>query len=213
MADRPILFNGAMVRAILAGKKTQTRRAIKPQPANDPTRHHPIAPYDNGSGGWNWVLAATGHGTGDPFSCPFGQPGDQLWVRETFGYRAQFFERDAAAVGPVVYRADGEDQPALRGMRGDHWRPSIHMPRWACRLVLEVTDLRVERLQAISPADALAEGAMEWASEQDTPIRDLPAGDERIAFAALWDSTGGNWEADPWVWVVGFRVAEGPANG
>ena len=82
------------------------------------------------------------------------------------------------------------------------------MPRSMCRLFLEITDVRVERLQAISPADALAEGSMEWAGEQDTPIRDLGTGDERIAFGALWDSTGGDWNSNPWVWVITFKRIE-----
>lgn len=213
MTDRPILFNGAMVRAILDGQKTQTRRAIKPQPANDPARHHPIAPYHNGSGGWNWVLAATGHGTGDPFSCPFGQPGDRLWVRETW---AETDRQDGTPV--VAYAAGGCTAIGREGTNGpdvllqnlawgdtphvDRWRPSIHMPRWACRLVLEVTDVRVERLQAITAADCWDEG-----------IPHSPDVDPRHDFEELWTNTGGNWTANPWVWVVGFRIAEGQANG
>jgi hypothetical protein len=215
MRERPMLFNGAMVRAILSGRKTQTRRAIKPQPANDPARHHPIAPYHNGSGGWNWVLAATGHGTGDPFPCPFGQPGDRLWVRESFtDLRGTGIEHRPDPRGPLqrwAYSADtlpGSASDEARKDFGINWRPSIHMPREACRLVLEVTDVRVERLQAISEADAMAEGA--------NPILVPPDGGSCPhieGFRKLWASTGGDWAANPWVWVIGFRTAEGQANG
>lgn len=219
MADRPILFNGAMVHAILAGRKTQTRRAIKPQPANDSARHHPIAPYHNGSGGWNWVLAATGHGTGDPFPCPFGAPGDRLWVREAHAiFSAHGQHRgDGKRWGPwgglpTTASQDGEQIAYYReGFdRSDpgRWRPSIHMPRWASRILLEIIAVRVERLQAINEADAMAEGA--------EPILVPPDGGScpyTEGFRDLWTSTGGDWAANPWVWVVGFRIAEGPVDG
>ncbi|RWU16207.1 hypothetical protein [Xanthomonas phaseoli] len=200
MREHPILFNGAMVRAILAGQKTQTRRVVKMPPAfdfvggsgddrNDPANWG----AEDEDARW-WALAA-GPYTDHVLPCPFGQPGERLWVRETWAQHADYPDMRRA-----VYRADpGSDHDAER------WRPSIHMPRWACRLVLEITDVRVERLQAISEADALAEGAMEWAGEQSTPIRDLNAGDERIAFKALWESTGGDWDANPWVWVISFQ--------
>lgn len=213
MVDRPILFNGAMVRAILAGRKSQTRRALRDQNPVDLGAAKHGAHLRRQPRFDKVAQRVVGTSLVD-VRCPFGQPGDRLWVRETFGYRAQFFERDAAAGGPVVYRADGEDQPALRGMHGDHWRPSIHMPRSACRLVLEVTDVRVERLHAITEGDAEAEGT--------TPI-ELDREDDcgngwteywyRGGFEKLWNSTGGDWAANPWVWVVGFRVAEGQSNG
>ncbi|WP_081046578.1 hypothetical protein [Xanthomonas translucens] len=211
MKERPILFNGAMVRAILSGAKTQTRRAVKPQPSNDPARHHPIAPYHNGSGAWNWVLAATGHGCGDPFACPFGQPGDRLWVREP--WRTTGDDGRADKIPPrdlqrhaVWFDADG-NAPA------DHCvgkpRRSFHMPRWACRLVLEISAVRVERLQEIDEAGARAEGITDGGcctcgcSEPCGCHNPRP--DARDAFIHLWESTGGDWLADPWVWVIEFK--------
>jgi len=139
--------------------------------------------------------------------CPFGQPGDRLWLRETW---AEYIDHDTSPEGAlielgrdIVYRADGEDQK-----RHTKWRSGVQMRREACRLALEITDVRVERLQAISEADAEAEGAMAWASEQDTPIRDLPGGDERIAFKGMWESTCLDWDSNPWVWVLEFKRVE-----
>jgi len=203
MRERPILFNGPMVRAILAGHKTQTRRVVKNPPAGDLC-------------GTKWTLGypASQHavwaGFGNPedphyVRCPFGKPGDRLWVRESWQFEINALCAAQDSNGPFVYAADGD----RAGRRiDDRWRPSIHMPRWACRLVLEITAVRVERLQAITEADALAEGSMEWAGEQNTPIRDLDTGDERIAFAALWDSTGGTWDSNPWLWVIEFKLLE-----
>ncbi|NIJ84426.1 hypothetical protein FHY35_001381 [Xanthomonas arboricola] len=208
MRERPILFNGAMVRAILSGAKSQTRRVVKPQP---PAGHNfaGFTTYsthraDEGKAVWAAGEVRAALIDAHRVACPFGQPGDRLWVRETW---AQPVPLDP---GPTFYRADYpacvpshfENVPPADSVR---WTPSIHMPRKACRLVLEITEVRVERLQAISEADALAEGAMEWAGEQSTPIRDLNAGDERIAFKALWESTGGDWDANPWVWAISFR--------
>ncbi|QHG87977.1 hypothetical protein ACCQ13_14930 [Xanthomonas sp. NCPPB 1638] len=202
MRERTILFNGAMVRAILSGAKTQTRRPMKHQPQNVviPGIGPMVAVRKaKGTDRWLWPNAREQVIAG----CPFGRPGDRLWVRETWAPRTLGRWSVLEKHMQPLYRAS-EDKPEWKGI----WRPSIHMPRWACRLVLEITDARVERLQAISEADALAEGAMEWVGEQNTPIRDLNAGDERIAFKALWESTGGDWDANPWVWVIGFRRTE-----
>lgn len=198
MTERPILFSASMVRAVLAGTKTQTRRVVKPQPENDPAKHHPIVPYNNGRGGWNWVLEATGHGTGDPFPCPYGKPGDRLWVREAWGL-------DQADNGGdrhwcrFVYRADPGAQ-ALDNGTPVPWKPSIHMPRRASRITLEVTGVRVERLQAISASDAISEGIPRGGPEN-------PDGIEQREYRALWESINGqgSWDANPWVWVVEFR--------
>ncbi len=196
--ERPILFNGAMVRAILSGKKIQTRRVVKGM-ALDWLSQAQFTPE---------YVASPGNDL-----CPFGQPGDRLWVRETWAKDSA----GGAVADSIFYAATPtrmrflhddmttwRDDPAPGAWAG-RWRPSIHMPRWACRLVLEITAVRVERLQAISAEDAIAEGAMEWAGEQNTPIRDLNTGDERIAFMALWDSTGGSWDSTPWVWVIEFK--------
>lgn len=215
MRDRPILFSAPMVRALLDGSKTQTRRALRNQPGNVPGQHAPIASYRTPAGRWNFVLAATGHGTGDPFECPYGVRGDQLWVREAWSgehcYQDEPPSQRVSVMTPdgpmfrdlIWYWADG--QPDY----GD-WerpRPSIHMPRYASRITLEVTTVRVERLQDISEADAQAEGCT---FECMTPTGDDigsaicgPGG-----YLALWESINGagSWATNPWVWVVEFRV-------
>jgi hypothetical protein len=200
MADRPILFSAPMVRALLAGTKTQTRRVVKPQPENDPAKHHPIEPYNNGRGGWNWVLAATGHGLGDPFPCPYGQPGDRLWVREAWA-------RTVVGLGTemVVYR-EGDNRTDY----GGPWKPSIHMPRAASRITLEVTGVRVERLQEISEADAQAEGIPYSERFRGFCIGEAEhfnSHDPRESYRSLWQAINGpdSWAVNPWVWVVEFR--------
>jgi hypothetical protein len=221
MTERPILFSAPMVRAILAGQKTQTRRAVKPQPQNDPAKHHPIAPYNNGRGSWNWVLAATGHGTGDPFPCPYGVPGDLLWARESL--KAVYDERELiidyayAADGAKVPRDPTLDVPFNDGFAFAHLArpggvPSIHMPRWASRITLEITGVRVERLQSISREDSIAEGIEPigdrwrhyfYSAEDADEAWEFP----QNSFGSLWASINGteSWDANPWVWVVEFK--------
>ena len=206
MNERPILFNAPMVRAILDGRKTVTRRIFKPDrmtwDANGRYTTHAMR------GG---ELSTTGSGPFKPSSwlhyCPYGQPGDRLWVRETFGH----FERNEnfAPGCEVFYRADGES------LAVEPWRPSIHMPRWASRITLEITGVRVERLQEISEADAKAEGAdcLTWSGIEGTaadlidwPLKEV-AHPHRNGFAVLWESINGpeSWNANPFVWVVTFR--------
>ncbi|WP_435014653.1 hypothetical protein [Xanthomonas arboricola] len=210
MRERPILFNGAMVRAILSGAKTQTRRAMKVQPVRN-GRFWEV--YGAGwSDGMSSVPAVHGHSLAT--NCAFGQPGDRLWVRETWmpGYYHEADHEDGPRVS-LIYAADNAESaipaPSYElaeqwerefcedGDEPPPWRPSIHMPRWACRLVLEITDVRVERLQAISDVDALAEGV----DQTNTSI----AGYARQRFQKLWTDTGGDWDANPWVWVIGFK--------
>jgi hypothetical protein len=201
--ERPILFSAPMVRAILDGRKTVTRRAVNPQPV-----------LTEGSG-FSWKGHLFGCGSDDRetarnFSkhcCPFGKPGDRLYVRETCfinDYREAGVPVDERASCEIHYRADG-----IPDFEGEEelirWRPSIHMPRWASRILLEITDVRVERLQDISRADIRAEGLQcppELASDDVSPnYRDwYPA-----AWKELWNSTGGDWDANPWVWVVEFK--------
>lgn len=217
MRERPILFNGAMVRAILSGAKTQTRRAVKVPPAfdfiggsgddrNDPANWG----AEDEDARW-WALAA-GPDTDHVLPCPFGQPGDRLWVRENgLEYRrTRLFIHDATP-GRWWTPEDGGRYGASYGqaitreslLRDHKVRPSIHMPRWACRLVLEITGVRVERLQAISEADALAEGVDASSVESFTRAGvERPAG---FAFRDLWTSTGGDWDSNPWVWAIDFR--------
>ena len=231
MTDRPILFSGPMVRALLDGRKTQTRRIMKPQPrANDRLRkrldsrdftafrrHEP--PIEN----WR---------------CPYGGPGDRLWVKETH-------LGGSPGVANIIYRADGE-------VPGVRWRPSIHMPRRASRVTLAITDVRVERLQDISEADAIAEGLYRsipderdrdwfaayteeqtgspptpgewktfnagvwmvpgvpqgWGLTPSERRRDTWGPTPQFCYRLLWEHINGpgSWGANPWVWAVTFEV-------
>ncbi|SNY42063.1 hypothetical protein SAMN05660659_04573 [Pseudomonas sp. LAMO17WK12:I6] len=219
--ERPILFNGAMVRAILSGQKTVTRRPIKgsqipSRSKSDSTEHQWIAVVQDHP---RWGFAAFG-ATEEKCAaelamyggCPYGQKGDRLWVRETFmDLLGTGVEHRPDPNGPLqryAYRADyppGSHSDEARKDFGLKWKPSIHMPRAACRFLLEITDVRVERLQDISRADIRAEGLQcppELASDDVSPnYRDwYPA-----AWRQLWESTGGDWAANPWVWVVEFK--------
>ncbi|MCA8226161.1 ASCH domain-containing protein [Burkholderia vietnamiensis] len=219
MTHRPILFSGSMVRAILDGRKTQTRRMVKHQPPPATrdvfTFHHPDPrthywAFDGGSL-LDWC-----------YPCPQGEIGDRLYVRETWQHSNHPFgpyERDCL----VFYRADYLDDPlgpdlerSPDGIRRG-WRPSIHMPRPASRITLEITGLRVERLQDISEADAIAEGidrttAGLWSTyrQSDTDGTYSP----RLSYQFLWDglnaARGHGWDANPWVWVIQFRRIDGP---
>ncbi|MBX9404542.1 hypothetical protein K5E40_02480 [Pseudomonas baetica] len=241
--ERPILFSAPMLRAILDGRKTVTRRALNAQalknigygvqlgechelPSEGPLHPNSVGYYTS--------------------FCPFGFPGDRLWVRETwycdhfevqkgpYLQPADMHDLDQSREdGELVYAADGlapyeQEQPT--------WKPSIHMPRWACRILLEITDVRVERLQDISEEQALAEGCFftdhgkacfhSGKGVRDAAHCELPEsthqqrngwmwdkttsheqclGSARNAFGNLWQTTGGDWGANPWVWVVEFK--------
>jgi hypothetical protein len=206
MKQRPILFSGPMVRAILEGRKTQTRRVVKPQPDDDREMKARL----NRQGNLVWMDwkgkpddAAPPHyiwGAGwDRWKCPYGQPGDRLWVRECFSYAS--FLNDG--VQPLFhYWADGNPE------EGD-WtkpKPSIHMPRAASRITLEIVSVRVERLMDISMQDCIAEGApmerIEKLDEQDQAI------ELRCWYENLWEEINGigSYYTNPWVWVVEFKV-------
>ena len=198
MRERPILFSAPMVRALLAGTKTQTRRAMKLHPSAIACCCGGTAARWKVSDGDQWYCGICGGGNRltsrdvDGIRCPYGAPGDRLWVKETHGFVTS--DRDGPVHDSLVFRADGNE-----GWSGK-WRPSIHMPRWASRITLEITGVRVERLQDISEDDAKAEGA-------PSSIH-LPGG--RFAnenFAHLWWSINGDgsWDANPWVWVVEFK--------
>jgi hypothetical protein len=200
MKERPILFNAPMVRALLAGTKTQTRRVVKPQPreGNDITSGRGELAWQTGVGHF---IVSTLPKAPKLFveRCPYGRPGDRLWVRETF---------TAFDVGFVTYRADFNSDPAEDRAHGIVWTPSIHMPRWASRILLEIVSVRVERLQDISEADAMAEGitvpncGCGWGLDGD-----LLSGTASGAYMLLWESINGHgsWDANPWVWVVEFK--------
>lgn len=200
MKERPILFSAPMVRAILADTKTQMRRVVKPR--KDPDFGCQMAPSE---------IAGDKHAER---LCPYGQPGDRLWVRETwaFGIHALAAARDED--GPFVYAAD----PMAQQQRlCDRWRPSIHMPRWASRITLEITSVRVEQLQDISIEDAKAEGVWTHESVVSDCMNhfgiDALAVNPRRAFQMLWDQINGpsSWSVNPWVWVVEFKRVEGGA--
>jgi hypothetical protein len=193
MKERPILFSAPMVRAILAGTKTQTRRILKPQPELTES---------------GWMQWKDGECAADCFAsviaddCPYGVPGDRLWVRETW-FPTRFDCNDLRDQSFIRYAADGTYDPR-RDCVGRAWKPSIHMPRWVSRITLEITRVRVERLQEISEHDAMAEGVTPSisgvAGEHEPPPKS-----HRTGFVRLWNEINGNWLDDPWVWVVEFR--------
>lgn len=225
MAEKGIIFSAPMVRALLDGRKTQTRRIVRPvmlpgvNPKFSDLKAHPHGKHGEG----RWMIHGSEEAS-EPFRVPFA-PGDRLYVREAFAL--------VGAVDPgwMLYRASGYDEECARhGFDNPppecevRWKPSIHMPRWASRLWLTVTDVRVERVGAISEADAIAEGISErpcvgpyrgpdatyWSADFDhgelsrtTPVH---------AFAALWNSLhtnpGETWDANPWVVAVTFEVEE-----
>ncbi|HCC2880301.1 morphogenetic protein [Klebsiella variicola] len=213
MTERGMIFNSEMVRAILDGRKTQTRRIMAPQPADDIERG--IFPNPEAIG-WKSSLRHK-HGSTTAHFCPYGKPGDRIWVRETFqGPLFDYDLMDSYCKDPTpfekpefcVYKADGVPAPEFYDADDElHccWRPSIHMPRWASRILLEITDVRVERLKSISDGDAIREGCS---------TADMKSGDcVADVFARLWASIYGDesWNSNPWVWVIEFKRVEGGA--
>lgn len=241
MRERPILFGGEMVRAILAGRKTQTRRLLKPQPVFSGVKTlerarwcqvfdgrrdswEPCAPVSGGT-----LVAVTSNG---PWAWPYGRPGDRLFVREAWAPADRLlFGSEQDPPQSIIYRADksgiifGAD---LRPRKADvsalnwssvRWRPSIHMPRWASRITLEIARVRVERLQDISEEDAREEGVTPWVYGHG-PVSAAELSCEpgmrtermyRDGFEVLWDriNGSGSWRANPFVWVVEFEVTHG----
>lgn len=233
--DKPILFSGPMVRAILDGRKTQTRRVVKPQPSlfqKEVVGAHWVDPFFEGDPAF-WAVNSEGKYLGKwRKDCPYGQPGGLLWVRETFA------DVNSESGPGFAYRADesfgrpdydGPDYGAgpsfdydkyprgsfsmwysdlLNGAEGHSWKPSIHMPRWASRITLEITGVRVERLQDISEDDARAEGIPPFVPEDigSAAFKEGPRW-YRHNFEDLWQSINGpgSWDANPWVWVVEFN--------
>ncbi|GHS64642.1 hypothetical protein KPTHUN262_11850 [Klebsiella pneumoniae] len=200
MKERGMIFNGEMVRAILDGRKTQTRRPIKWKQ----TRFTEIGEREDGSK-WPWSEDAE-HACDFWHPCPFGAVGDRIWVRETWArYNIDQNSYD------IAYRATTPEDWPEEG----RWRPSIHMPRWASRILLEITNVRVERLNAISQEDAQAEG-MEltgWRPTYSAPDSGGEVMTPYDNFAELWSSIygDGSWQANPWVWVISFERIEGCA--
>jgi hypothetical protein len=232
VTERPILFNDAMVKAILDGRKTVTRRLVKPAPVRVEAHDERIGTTGDGKpirvhcpAGWRWrdTYAADGVDVGAALRvhCPYGAPGDRLWVREAWAPLDADYAPIAASTpdvsrdverGRMVHAACRADHVDARG-DGPHalrWRPSIHMPRWASRLTLEVVSVRVERLHEIGSEDARAEG-LEWVPHM-YGVKGVAAfwwhGDPVQSFRALWDSINADrapWASNPWVWRVEFR--------
>jgi len=217
MKERPILFSGPMVRAILDGRKSMTRRVIKPQP----DKEHDGEPYWY-IGGWR-ALAVSGDKQRttqrrNPLQCPYGHPGDMLWVKEGLVR----MDTGTGVYAPIAaYRVDEtivtvphREIPgcaAISWMWGKNYLPSIHMPRKASRITLEITNVRVERLQEITEEDAIKEGIeLKGWKIWRPPDEEIPY-TRRDHFEALWDSINGKthpWLSDPWVWVIEFKRQE-----
>jgi hypothetical protein len=201
--EKGLIFNSEMVRAILDGRKTQTRRPIKWKQ----TRFTEIGEREDGSK-WPWSEDAE-HACDFWHPCPFGAVGDRIWVRETWNKYG----------GLLTYRADHDwiDDMRKETVCTAKWVPSIHMPRWASRILLEITDVRVERLNAISEEDARAEGIIDGGclncGEPEPCGCANPEPDATDAFAYLWQSIYGqeSWNDNPWVWVISFKRVEGGA--
>lgn len=197
MKERPILFSGEMVRAILKGRKTQTRRVVKKIPCqcsdwipDEISKTTPEGFQEAGHSGL-WSCQSC---TDLPIACPYGQPGDRMWVRETWKL-SSLYKDDPLR---LQYKADG-------GPCGDSkipWQPSIFMPRWASRITLEIVNIRVERVQEISEEDAWNEGV----GGGDLGKFDI---DGRVLFKSTWDEINGKrgygWDQNPWVWVIEFK--------
>lgn len=215
MKERPILFSAPMVRAILEGRKTQTRRAVKLPFGRGMLTQDVWRPFHPDSEHDREVM---------PLWCPYGVHGDRLWVRETW---ARTWGEDDAPLGSVIYRADipnwAEERNVRRLAKGlaaqNPWKPSIHMPRWASRITLEVTGVRVERLQDISEADAKAEGVDPWSLPEDVMMRTPGPEAYRRTFERLWNEIhqdrasrwfrkGSHSIRSPWVWVIEFKRLE-----
>ncbi|MCL0109749.1 hypothetical protein M2T33_08940 [Klebsiella pneumoniae] len=252
MKERGMIFNGEMVRAILDGRKTQTRRIMKLQPK--PSKSRPgdfwfsskklesmvhvsdLAPGNSPIADYHLFI--------QEHCCPFGAVGDRMWVRETFQGPLFDYEQMEAYLEDrskfetpefCQYAADGKPAPEYYDADDNlhhGWRPSIHMPRWASRILLEITSVRVERLNAISEEDAQSEGVHTEVWDQTVVARNYAAIDEffqfwsedmphyvemnqlyRSSFRSLWESIYGaeNWLANPWVWVIEFKRVEGGA--
>lgn len=229
MKERPIIFCGEMVEAILKGKKTQTRRIVGPQPIA-----YGKSSYGGTRSGWVWrpdtLNRSWNDDDADPYrckeiatvamagECPYGQVGDRLWVRETFAQCGTVMDERIAY---IAYRADAEltatskfypqivpsNKSFLKTLR--KWRPSIHMPRWASRITLEITNIRVERVQDIKTGGYLTKSDVQ---KEGCPFDNKPellGSDEEEWFIKLWNSInakrGYSWESNLWVWVIEFK--------
>ena len=188
MKETGLMFKAPLVRDILEGRKTQTRRIVKP------VRHPDLGNvYSPGA-------LVREHEPQHVINraCPYGQPGDRIYVRETFSQHPEW--------GQLAFRADGEEFEDADGWLWEpKWMPSIHMPKDLARIWLEITGVRLERIQDISEADALAEGARFELASIDS-VRIGATASFLSGFRNIWESTGGDWDANPWVWAIDFKV-------
>lgn len=207
--ERPILFSGPMVRAILAGQKTQTRRSIKPQPTKPLEAHVLFSTEAKNTGSWKFATDEY-----DPrpehIHCPYGHPGDRLWVRETLEAVVDT-KFDESETMPIARYAADCSHIWTPGPRREPWiwknraLPSIHMPRRLCRIILEITGVRAERLKSMPYDDAAKEGFAD--SEVLTSCATSEFNTAHRNFALLWDKLNGPgaYDLNPWVWVVSFK--------
>lgn len=211
MKERGMIFNGEMVRAILDGRKTQTRRPVK-FPVHDKNLGCELAGNELAG-----ELSA-----GNYLNSAFGKPGDRIWVREAFRVHSR-----ATDVATLVYKASERNSWTEQTHRvpvavcnkpatPEKWTPSLHMPRWASRILLEITDVRVERLNSIHDVDAMREGIqnLTTCSHADFGIPGVVNAQHPVrAFQLLWESIYGadSWKFNPWVWVIEFKRVEGGA--
>lgn len=229
MTERGMIFNGEMVRAILDGQKTQTRRIVNWRGLSEGLNLNfsglKVCEYPTG-----WVIESEIRTSTEwrcqPTPCPFGVVGDRIWVRETFQgplfdfEQMESYQEDSSKFQTpefCVYKADGK--PAPEFFDADEnlhccWRPSIHMPRWASRITLEITGVRVEQLKSISEEEARSEGVARlregfWKHYQPGWTQHQLSA--KGSFATLWDSIygSGEWDRNPWVWVIEFKRIEG----
>ena len=196
MKERPIIFSGEVVKAILGGRCTQTRRVITPQPDSD--------------GGWKPCVSIHDHNINE--FCPYGQVGDRLWVRETWrlemhsgcfdvAYKNTVWKKDAGSNPYMTKYKHLEDRTWV-------WRPSIFMPRWASRILLEITEVRVEKVQEIGISDAMSEGMYGSANFSKEGSYDTFRDSFRILWDSINDKRGYSWSLNPWVWAVSFKLVK-----
>lgn len=203
MTERPILFSAPMVRAILEGRKTCTRRVLKPQPSIQATKIGPCRFTNSGLSEWTGETSCMCAEVKIPQ-----QIGDKLWVREAWrvetGDRNHVAPRDLPSDTKILFDADADWK---NNTRVGKLRPSMFMCRWMSRITLRVTSIKIERLRDISEADARAEGAWHW---KDTWDQAQVIDDARDAFCHLWESINGpgSWDANPWVAAIGFEVVK-----
>jgi hypothetical protein len=217
MKETGLMFKAPLVRAILSGQKTQTRRIVKPAPAADQPLQHITTET-----GLVYARSMERIYFQNPrrirWESPVGKPGDRIYVRETWQgplmsskewedhYFSEADEIPAKFRSPAhcQYAADGGPPPEFMTMDDEivsRWKPSIHMPKWAARIWLEITGVRVERLQQITDADLEREGIQEYIDKGDDHD-----GTPRDTFRKLWETTGGDWATNPWVWVIDFKT-------